>query len=135
MKNRVAHASPAFSSALQSSGSPAALGDVTVERFITSGGIKGIGASESTVVEKLSGLKKHDASSMKMTGAVGGFLSKISGDMGSDVITNIEKDVVWTIDHKKKAYTESSITLPKEKEKEEPARGRKNTKRKSRRFV
>jgi hypothetical protein len=99
----------------------AALGDVTVERFIKSGGIKGIGASESTVVEKLSGLKKHDASSMKMTGAVGGFLSKFAGEMGSDVITNIEKDVVWTIDHKNKVYTESSIALPKEKEKEEPA--------------
>jgi len=99
----------------------AALGDVTVERFNKSGGIKGIGASESTVVEKLSGLKKHDASSMKMTGAVGGFLGKIAGDMGADVITNIEKDVVWTIDHKKKAYSESRNTLPKEKEKEEPA--------------
>jgi hypothetical protein len=102
----------------------AALGDVTVERFNKSGGIKGIGASESTVVGKLSGLKKHDASSMKMTGAVGGFLGKVAGDMGADVITNIEKDVVWTIDHKKKAYSESRITLPKEKEETDKSAGR-----------
>lgn len=94
----------------------AALGDVTVERFNKSGGIKGIGASESSVVEKLSGSKKHESSTMKMTGALGGFFGRVAGDMGADVITNIEKDVVWTIDHKKKAYSESRITLPKEKE-------------------
>jgi hypothetical protein len=51
-----------------------------------------------------------------MTGSVGGFLSKIAGDMGSDVITDIDKDAVWTLDHKKKVYTERPITLPKEKE-------------------
>lgn len=98
----------------------AALGDVTVERFNKSGGIQGIGASESAVVEKLSGSKKHETSTMKMTGALGGFLGRVAGDMGADVITNIEKDVVWTIDHKNKAYSESRITLPKEKE--EPAK-------------
>lgn len=93
-----------------------ARGDVTAERFIKSGGIRGIGASESTVVEKLSGLKKHEKSSVKMTGSVGGFLSRIAGDMGSDVITVIPRDVVWTLDHKKKTYIESRITLPKGKE-------------------
>ncbi|NJD62633.1 MAG: hypothetical protein FIA93_07920 [Deltaproteobacteria bacterium] len=91
-------------------------GDATVERFNKSGGIKGIGASESSVVEKLSRMKKHETSSFKMTGSVGGFFSKFAGDMGSDVITDIDKDVVWTLDHKKKAYTERPITLPKEKE-------------------
>jgi hypothetical protein len=93
-----------------------ARGDVTVERFNKSGGIKGIGASESAVVEKVSRLKKHETSSVKMTGAVGGFLGRIAGDMGSDVITDIDKDVVRTLDHKKKVYTERPITLPKEKE-------------------
>lgn len=102
----------------------AALGDVTVERFNKSGGIQGIGASESAVVEKLSGSKKHETSTMKMTGAVGGFLGRVAGDMGADVITNIEKDVVWTIDHKNKAYSESRITLPKEKEKTDKPAGR-----------
>lgn len=90
--------------------------DVTVERFNKSGGIRGIGASESAVVEKLSRLKKHETSSVKMTGSVGGFFSKIAGDMGSDAITDIDRDVVRTLDHKKKVYTERPITLPIEKE-------------------
>lgn len=96
-----------------------ARGDVLVERFNKSGGIGGIGANESAVVQKLSGQKKHETSDIKMTGAVGGFLSKMAGDMRSDVITDISKDVIWTLDHKKKSYTESRITLPKGKE--EPA--------------
>jgi hypothetical protein len=51
-----------------------------------------------------------------MTGSVGGFFSKFAGDMGSDVITDIDADVVRTLDRKKKTYTERPITLPKEKE-------------------
>lgn len=101
--------------------------DATVERFNKSGGIRGIGASESTVVEKLSRLKKHETSSVKMTGSVGGFFSKFAGDMGSDVITDIDKDVVRTLDHKKKTYTERPITLPKEKE-QPPGRAEKDKK-------
>lgn len=93
-----------------------AMSDVTVERFNKSGGIKGVGASESAVVEKLSGLKKHEKSSVKMTGAVGGFFGKLAGDMGTDVITDISRDAIWTLDHKKKVYTESRIILPKGKE-------------------
>jgi len=99
--------------------------DATVERFNKSGGIGGIGASESAVVEKLSRLKKHETSSVKLTGSVGGFFSKIAGDMGSDVITDIDKDVVRTLDHKKKTYTERPITLPKEKE-QSPGRAEKD---------
>ena len=52
----------------------AAMSDVTVERFNKSGGIQGIGASESTVVEKISSLRRHETSSVKLTGSVGGFL-------------------------------------------------------------
>jgi hypothetical protein len=121
MSNRVAACVTGLLLCLAIVGPPrTALGDVTVERFNKSGGIQGIGASESAVVEKLSGSKKHETSTMKMTGAVGGFLGGFAGDMGADVITNIEKDVVWTIDHKNKAYSESRITLPKEKD--EPAK-------------
>lgn len=105
----------------------AARGDATVERFNKSEGIGGIGASESAVVEKLSGLKKHETSSVKMAGGMVGFFSKIAGDMGGDVITDIDKDVVRTLDHKKKSYTERPITLPKEKE-EPPARAEKGKK-------
>lgn len=82
--------------------------DVTVERYMRTGGFAGLGAGESTSVEKLSGLKKRETSNMKMTG----FIGKMAGDMGSDTITDIQKDVVWRIDHRKKSYTESKITPP-----------------------
>ena len=117
MTTRFAHCAAALFLCMSIAGpTHSARGDVTAERFIKSGGIRGIGASESTVVEKLSGLKKHEKSNVKMTGSVGGFLSRIAGDMGSDVITVIPRDVVWTLDHKKKTYIETRITLPKGKE-------------------
>ncbi|HEY5192144.1 MAG TPA: hypothetical protein VII77_09165, partial [Candidatus Deferrimicrobium sp.] len=60
MTNRVGQCVTGLLLCLAIVGPPrAALGDVTVERFNKSGGIMGIGASESAVVEKLSGSKKH----------------------------------------------------------------------------
>lgn len=82
--------------------------DVTVERSLKSGGFGGIGAGDSTSVEKLSGLKKRAVTTMKMTG----FIGKMAGEMGGDEITDIGKDVVWKLDHKKKTYSESKITPP-----------------------
>jgi hypothetical protein len=105
--------------------------DVTVERTMKSSGFGGFGAGESTTVEKLSGLRKRDASSMKMTG----FLGKMAGDLGGDEITDIAKDVVWRLDHKKKTYTESRITPPpepKETAGEKPERAEKQEKPKVR---
>ncbi|MBI5014303.1 MAG: hypothetical protein HZB55_02280 [Deltaproteobacteria bacterium] len=85
--------------------------DVTVERFIRTGGFAGLAASESTAVEKLSGLKKREVHTTRLTGGgLGGLLGKIAGDMGSDSITNVAKDTVWSLDHKKKSYTEESIS-------------------------
>ncbi|HEY5999742.1 MAG TPA: hypothetical protein VI078_10665 [bacterium] len=86
----------------------AARADVTVERTMKTAGFAGFGAGESTSVEKLSGLRKRDVSQMKMTG----FLGKMAGDIGGDEITDIQKDAVWKLDHKKKTYTESRITPP-----------------------
>jgi len=90
--------------------------DVTVERYIKSGGFGGVGASEGTSTDKISGFKKRSESSMKMTGKLGGFLGKFAGDMGSDEIVLINDDRVIRIDHKDKTYTERAITLPKEEE-------------------
>lgn len=95
-----------------------ALGDVTVERFMKSGGLKGIGANESTIVDRISGLRKREASAVKMTGSIGKFFGGLVGDMSTDTITDIDRDVVWSLDHKKKTYTEAPITLPKMKEEE-----------------
>ena len=90
------------------SGSGAARADVTVERTMTNAGFGGMGASTGTMVEKYGGLRRRDVTSMKMSG----FLGKVTGDLGGDEITNIEKDAVWRLDHKKKTYTESKITPP-----------------------
>ena len=93
-------------------GAGAARADVTVERYVKTGGFGGIGAAEGTQVEKLAGLRKRDAGTMKMTG----FMGKMAGEMGSDTITDIAKDSVWVLDHKKKTYTESRIVVPLERE-------------------
>jgi hypothetical protein len=94
----------------------AVLADVTVERYTKSGGFRGIGASEGTSVDRISGLKKREKGTMKMTGTLGSFFSKVAGDMETDAITDIPADAVRRLDNKKKTYTESAITLPKEKE-------------------
>ena len=88
--------------------------DVTVERYIKSGGFGGVGASEGTSTDKISGLKKRSESSMKMTGKLGGFLGKFAGDMGSDEIVLIKDDRVINLNHKSKTYTERAIILPEE---------------------
>lgn len=96
-------------------GAGAARADVMVERAMKTAGFAGIGAGDTTTVEKISGLRKRDVSTMKMTG----FLGKMAGDLGGDEITDIAKDAVWRLDHKKKTYTESRITPPPQP-KEEP---------------
>ena len=89
-------------------GAASAGADVTVERTMKSAGFGGFGASDSTMVEKTSGLRRRQVTAMKMTG----FIGKMAGDLGSDEITDIQKDAVWKLDHKKKTYTESKITQP-----------------------
>jgi hypothetical protein len=96
-------------------GAATAGADVTVERVMTNAGFGGMGASTGTMVEKYSGLRRRDTTSMKMSG----FLGKVTGDLGGDEITDIAKDAVWTLDHKKKTYTESKITPPPQPKVEE----------------
>jgi hypothetical protein len=87
-----------------------AFADVTVERLVRSGGIKGIGASDSTTLEKLSGLKKREVQSTQLTGGFGKLLGRFAGDLGSDAITNVEQDRVWKLDHKTRTFSEASIS-------------------------
>ena len=98
-------------------GAGAARADVTVERAMTNAGFGGMGASTGTMVEKYSGLRRRDATAMKMSG----FLGKVTGDLGGDEITDIAKDAVWRLDHKKKTYTESKITPPPQPKQEQEA--------------
>ncbi|UCH81060.1 MAG: hypothetical protein JSW20_00215 [Nitrospiraceae bacterium] len=87
--------------------------DVTVERDIKSGGLMGMGASESHQKESIQGAKKYVDSKMKFTGK---FLSKMSGEKKSSTIYRVNEDLIWEIDHKKKTYTERPISLPEGEE-------------------
>lgn len=94
-------------------------GDVTVERFFKTGGFGGIGASESSQVAKISGIKKREKGATKMTGSFGKLVTKMAGEMESDSITDINRDAIWSLDHKNKSYTEQKISatealIPKE---------------------
>ncbi|HEY4717310.1 MAG TPA: hypothetical protein VII00_09425 [bacterium] len=88
--------------------------DTTVERFTKSGGFAGIGASESNSATKISGLKKRDITKTKLIGSLGKFVTKMAGDMETDSITDINKDAIWTLNHKNKTYTENKISAAKE---------------------
>lgn len=84
--------------------------DVTVERTVRASVVQGVGGTDGTYTEKISGSRKREVSSTKLSGGVGGLFSKIAGPTGSDAIIDVEKDVVWRLDHKKKTYTETPIT-------------------------
>jgi len=85
--------------------------DITVERYIKSGGLMGMGASTSNQKESIQGAKKHVDSKMKFTGK---FLSKMSGAKKNSTIYRVKKDLIWELDHKKKTYTERPISLPED---------------------
>ncbi len=89
--------------------------DVTVERFTRTIGLGGVGANESTSITKIRGLKKREKINMKFTGSLGEFVTKMGGPMEMDSIIDINKDTVWTMDHKKKTYTVNKISTEMEK--------------------
>jgi hypothetical protein len=117
MRGRVITTIAAAAAAVLLGAAPAGA-DVTVERTMKSGGIAGIGASDMTTVEKISGQRKREVTSMKMSG----FIGKMAGEMGGDEITHIPNDAIWKLDHKKKTYTESKITPPPAPKGEQPGR-------------
>ena len=80
--------------------------DVSVERYIKSGGFGGMGAFEGTTTEHIQGVKKSESSATKFTGSV---LSRLAGGGEQIIITRIDKGVVWTLDPKKQTYAEAPI--------------------------
>ncbi len=94
--------------------------DVTVERFTRSSGAGGIGATESTSITQISGLKKREKLNIKLVGSLGNFVPKMGGPMERDSIIDINKGVIWTLDHKKKTYREDKISIEIEKMKGVP---------------
>lgn len=89
--------------------------DVTVERVIKSGGIGGVGASESYEKEFIKGPKKREDSKTKFTGAI---LGKLTGEQTISTVYRIDKDLIWDINHPKKSYTERTISMPASKKEE-----------------
>ncbi len=95
--------------------------DVTVKRYVEFGGVGGgMMASKSTDVDYIKGLKKCTRSHFEFTGKVLGFLS---GKKDTSTVYLVKKDIVWNIDHKKKTYTQKTISIPKSKD-EGSSRGR-----------
>ncbi len=80
--------------------------DATIESTVKTSGIKGMGASEGTLVKRYQGEKMWQSTSTKFTGAV---LSRISGGSESIGITRLDKGVQWNLDAKNKTYTERAI--------------------------
>ena len=90
--------------------------DVTVEHYIKSGGVGGVGAHEATNVDYIKGLKKCTNSKFKFTGKVLGFLTK---ENNTSAVYLVKKDILWKIDHKDKTFTQGTISLPKSKDRNE----------------
>src|SRR5689334_6998931 len=91
--------------------------DSVIRRRSESTGYRGMGAFESESLRKVSGVKAREEGTFKFTGAVLGRLSKKKGAV--DII-RVDLDKHWTLDPKKKTYTEASISQPPaEQEKEE----------------
>ncbi len=98
-----------------------AWGDATIETTTSTGGIKGMGASEGAVTRRFQGGKMWESTSTKFTGAI---LSRVAGGSEGIVITRIDKGIYWNLDPKKRTYTENPIEpfkkeLGREKEPQE----------------
>lgn len=88
-----------------------AFADVTVQYAASSGGYRGMGASESKGTRYVSGSKAREDANVRFTGAV---LGRLGGKKGKDTasILRVDLDKRWELDPKKKTYRESPITLP-----------------------
>ncbi len=104
---------------------PAVWGDATVETFFKTGGVKGMGAAEGMMTHRIQAEKKWDSNNLKFTGA---FLSKLAGETDTVTITRVDKGLTWSLDPKKKTYTETPIKPVKVPAGERPAREEKQEK-------
>lgn len=83
--------------------------DVVIETY-TKGSL-GFGNFENTSKTEIKGIKKREDGTFKFTGDVMGFLA--GKPQRQSFITRLDKDLIWTIDHNKKTYTESPINILK----------------------
>jgi hypothetical protein len=92
-----------------------AWGDVAIESFYKTGGIKGMGEAEGTSIQRFQGEKKWESQATRFTGAI---LSRLVGESGTMTITRIDKGVAWTLDSKNRTYQENPLVPPKIKSEE-----------------
>ncbi len=79
--------------------------DVTIERWTKSNFVIGF---ESDSITKIQGFKNYDSSNVK-------FDNKLIGFFGNDApivhVTRVDKGVTWTLNEKKKTYTETPLSV------------------------
>jgi len=89
--------------------------DATIETILSSGGLKGMGATEGSQIRRYQDEKMYESTSSKFTGVI---LSRIGGGTESITITRVDKGIYWILDPKSKTYTEQPIAPIEHKQKE-----------------
>lgn len=100
---------------------PPVWADVMLKTAFKSGGFRGMGGSEGKSTRWVSGEKAREEGDSRLSGAV---LGRLSGSKESASILRVDKDKLWTLDLKKKTYTESPIKLEMPKEAERTGGGK-----------
>lgn len=90
--------------------------DTVLRQRARSEGFRGMGAFESETSRMISGVKAREEGTFKFTGAILGRLSRKKP--AAVEILRVDLDKRWSLDPKKKTYTEAAIT-PKKGEKDE----------------
>lgn len=84
----------------------ASFADVTVQYASSSGGYRGMGASESSGTRRVSGAKSREDAQTRFTGAV---MGRLGGKKDVAHILRVDLDKRWTLDLKKKTYVEAPL--------------------------
>jgi hypothetical protein len=90
-----------------------AWGDSTIESTVKTGGIKGMGASEGTLIKRYQKDKKWESVSTKFTGAI---LSRVVGGSEGTNIARLDKGVYWNLDPKNHTYVERPIEVSRKED-------------------
>ncbi len=80
--------------------------DVTVESVTKTGGVRGMGGSETTSTEFLQGTNRRADSTIKYDGKL---MNRMAGGEKSEILL-VSQDKAYHLDHKRKAYRESTLS-------------------------
>lgn len=81
----------------------------------------GVGATEVTMTSEYDGGKRNESGTTKMTGGVLGLVAGRAQELAE--ITRLDRELVWSLDHKGKTYAERGLTAPKAEAVEVKAEG------------